>query len=168
MAWADEIVPMVRALINDTSESTPTYSDSVLEDAVVIAAQLMTQFEVDFDICYTMSIASVSITPDPTGFGGTNPRDNSFINLAALKTAMIILQGQIQGIALQAVRITDGPSSIDYTEAARMVRKNFDEIKAQYEHARMQYQAGNRVGLAVISKGREYRPWWTPWVGGPY
>lgn len=161
MAWQDTIVPIVRSLINDISDDPTSYrySDGRLEMTVVIAAQLITQFEVDFDIQYVIYIPSPTITPDPTN----SPQDNSFINLVALRAAMIIIQAEVQQYALQAIVVHDGPSSIDYTHAADLVKQRFQEIKAQYEHARLQYQAGNRVGPAIISRGREFRVHWGAW-----
>ena len=64
MAWQDSMVQMLRVVIFDL-ETTPTYSDSRLEEMLVASAHLVTQ-DIDFSTNYTVDILSQSITPDPT------------------------------------------------------------------------------------------------------
>lgn len=90
MAWQNEMVEILRIMINDMC---PTYkfSDLTLEKVIVASAQyVITEADaLSFNQDYIPDIMAVSITPDPTDRdGGT--RDDDFINLTLLKAGCFI------------------------------------------------------------------------------
>lgn len=143
MAWEDTMIPMVRHLINDAS-STPTYSNTRLEQTIVVAAQLV-NLDVVFDQTYTVNVVSVDITPDPTDLP-----DNAFINLTVLKAACIILGSEARTYALSGVKVTDGPSTIDMTNVYKSIIGLYKKLCDDYDKAIMGYVLGDgRSGAAV-------------------
>lgn len=107
MAWQNEIVTIIRVLINDLS-STPQYSDARLQQLAVVAAQYV-QFDVNLDNKYTINIAYPSIIPDPT----LDPKDDIFISLVSLKASCLVDQSTFRTkTALEGIRAALGPASL--------------------------------------------------------
>lgn len=143
MAWQNEIVRVVRFLIDDIDCST--YTDDRLEETVIVAAQL-SQLEIDYDTTYSIDVDELTISPDPT-----SPRDDSFINLVSMKAACIILSAEAKAATGQAVKVTDGPSTIDMTLVYKAKQERAKDVCDAYKQAVLQYQAGTRsVGEAII------------------
>jgi len=90
MAWTTEIVKIVRNIINDVDDSDYTYSNSRLQEVIVVAAQFLIP-QIDFVNTYTITVDGTidadSIDPDPTV---TSTLDNNFTNLIALQASVII------------------------------------------------------------------------------
>lgn len=152
--WQNEIVIIVRHLINDL-DATPTYSDERLEEAVLVAAQLLT-FELDFGKDYTIDVDSATLIPNPVA----ETRDDAFINLCALKVACIILGSEYKTNITRGIMVQDGPSKIDYRGVVKESKAIWEQSLQRYEHARVQYQAGNSIaGKAVMTPFTyEYEP----------
>jgi len=154
MSWQGEMSTIVRYLINDVDSSNYTYSYERIETAILISAQLvLTEF--DFENTYIVDVEQCYLNPDPTdpttGLVTAN-KDDGFINLVSLKTACIILGSELKTQSLNAVRVSDGPSSIDYTAVAANVRFLYEHACKQYEEYKFNYAAGNNaVGKAIIS-----------------
>ena len=144
MAWQDEMVPILRHLIDDTAE-TKTYTDSMLENIIVVAAQLST-VEISFDNDYMIDVTQMSISPDPTA--GT--RDNAFIALISLKAACLTLKAEAKASAGESIRVTDGPSTIDTTSRSTMRIERSKDMCEQYAKAKQQHLAGNARFVAAI------------------
>jgi hypothetical protein len=143
MSWQNELALIVRHLINDVDEST--YDNARIEQTIVIAAQLA-QFEVDFEKDYVTDVDGCSISPDPTA----TTRDDAFINLISLKASCIITAAEAKNKQDLALKIKDGPSSIDATEVAKGYQKLHEQLCKAYQASVMQYQIGNsRSGVAV-------------------
>jgi hypothetical protein len=154
MSWSVEMVLLERALIHDFAQPY-TYSDGRLQNILCVAAQLTRTYELDFDINYTINITQQIISPDPTNLQNTPyPRDDAFINLVSLKAATIILNGELKTYAGQAVILQDGPSKIDLSNLIFAAELRYKEIMKLYEESRVQYMAGNRTGLGIISSMR--------------
>lgn len=81
MAFFDEAIPMVRALIGDVGP-TLTYSDARIEEVLCVAAKIMLTESLDFDYDYTVTVSTHTISPDPITVG-----DNAFFNFVCLKAA---------------------------------------------------------------------------------
>lgn len=108
MSWQTEVTVLVRVLINDLGPEY-TYSDSRIEQAIVVAAQFI-QFDINLDTKYTLDVVNVTMTPDPTLL---DPRDDIFITLLSLKTACIIDQSAYRTKAtLEGIRAALGPASL--------------------------------------------------------
>ena len=78
MSWQNEMVLIVRHLINDLDDSNQSFSDERLEGTVLVSAQLLLN-EIDFDDppnnTYVVDVDGLSLTPDPT----SGEKDNAFI-----------------------------------------------------------------------------------------
>jgi hypothetical protein len=146
MAWQDEMSTIVRYLVNDTDTTDPTFSDERIETSILVGAQLVNN-EIDFSQTYTVEVEGGSISPDPT----TPTRDNNFINIVSLRAGCIILGSEVKTQGLSAIRVSDGPSSIDMSRTIDGIKVMYDEICARYEDAKMQYKANGVVGEAILS-----------------
>lgn len=136
MSWETELVEMVRILIDDASD-TPTYSDERIERAIIVGAYQLVQ-EVSFDATYTVSIRPATITPDPTN----EPVDALFVNLWSLKTACLMLQGEVRKYSLQSLQVTDGPSSISTAGRVNAIKSLYDSLCAKFDAAKIRYMTG--------------------------
>ncbi len=154
MSWQGEMTTIVRHLTNDVDSSNYTYSDDRLETAILVAGQLVLT-EVDFENTYTIDVEQCYLRPDPTDPTtslSTVNKDDAFINLVSLKTACIIMGSEMKTQALNAVRVSDGPSSIDYTAVAANIKYLYEYACKNYEEYKFNYAAGNNaVGKAILS-----------------
>ena len=158
MAWDDEMVAIVRTMVNDTSD-TPTYSDDRLEGALVVAARLV-NMELDFPVDYKANASAGSITPDPTVTSATAARDENFINLVCVKAACVIDRGSAILAAGQAILVKDGTSLVDLRDTWKaklgLLSKGwcavYEQLKAEY--AASQQEAA--VGAAILAPFRLY------------
>lgn len=146
MSWQNEIVRMVRYLVDDYVEPL-TYTDERLEELCVIGAQFVV-LNLDFDKDYSVDVDCITITPDPTDA----TRDNAFINLVALKAACILLSAESKAKAGCAMSVKDGPSTIDMRETYKALQEKAKEACSNFEMAKLEYQAGNaRAGEAIMT-----------------
>ena len=108
----------------------------------------MVLHEIDFDNTYTVDVDGLSLSPDPTGLAN---KDNAFINLICLKSSCVILSSEVRTHGLNAIKMSDGPSSIDMTGIAKNIEVSSKDISARYDHAVMQYKAGGSIaGQAIL------------------
>ena len=148
MAWQNEMVRIVRHLINDLDSSNYTFTDDRMEESILVSAQLLLK-EVDFDNTYTIDTDALDMSPDPTTLA---TKDDAFINLACLKSACIILGSEVRTNALNAIVVKDGPSSIDMRGITSGLHVIYKYMCAKYEHYIMQWKAGNSIaGQAILS-----------------
>ena len=146
MVWTNEVVRMVRFLINDLDATS--YSDDRLEETILVSAQLLIS-SVDFDNTYTVDIDTLVLTPDPTTL---TAKDNNFINLLAIKTACIILGSEAKTLAAQSYRIKDGPASIDISAAYQSMKQLYTDLCDKFDKMVLDYKAGNSVaGQAIMT-----------------
>jgi hypothetical protein len=107
MAFNDTAIVMLRVIISDLGE-TPTYSDSRLEETLIVAAHLV-QTDIGTDN-YTINVPALTLSPDPAL---TASRDDAFLNLVVLKSACFIDFATYRTKAvLEGVRATLGPANI--------------------------------------------------------
>jgi uncharacterized protein YjbI with pentapeptide repeats len=143
MAWQIEMVTILRHLINDINGDT--YSQARLEEAILVNAQLINK-TIDFDYEYTIDVDAVTLTPDPT----ENTKDINFINLVCLKTALMIMWGELRTLSSQAVVVRDGPSSIDMSGAYKASKDLYNELLEQFQMEKINHQTG-KIGRAILS-----------------
>jgi hypothetical protein len=147
MAWTDDMPVIVRYLVNDVNSSDYTYTNGRIKQTIVVAAQLVLN-EIDFDKTYTVTVSTSGITPDPTAA----TKDDAFINLVSLKSACLIASSELRTKSLDAVRVSDGSSSIDAGGVLRGFEALSKSMCQRYEDAKIQYKAGNSVaGKAVLT-----------------
>lgn len=144
MSWYNEMVRIVRFLVNDLDAST--YDDTRLEETIVVAAQLVCS-GVDFDKTYTIDIDTLVLTPDPTA----PPKDDWFINLVCIKAGCIILGSEVKTLAAQSYRVSDGPASIDISGAYKATKELYTELCQKYDIEVMRYRAGDSIAGQVVT-----------------
>lgn len=154
MSWQGEIGTIVRHLINDVDPTNYTYSDERIETTILVACQLVSQ-EVKFENTYLVDVEQCRLTPDPTD-PTTSPslqaKDDGFINISALKASCIILGSELKTQGLNSVKVTDGPSSVDYTSVAKNLQFLYEFSCNKYDEYKLNYQMGNsNVGQAILS-----------------
>lgn len=154
MSWQGEMTTIVRYLISDVDPANYSYSNERLETSILVAAQIVL-VELDFENTYTIDVEQCYLSPDPTdpttGLSTVN-KDDAFINLTSLKAACLIMGSEMKTQALNAVRVSDGPSSIDYTAVAANIKYLYEYSCKTYEEYKFNYAAGNNaVGKAILS-----------------
>lgn len=104
MAWSDESVSLLRAVILD-DESPYEYSDARLRHIFVVSFfQVYQQVKDRLRREYAADTVNDAITPDPAGTSLTDPdRDEPLLNMAILKSACMLQQG-----AARKAAMTDG------------------------------------------------------------
>ena len=146
MTWQNEMVRVVRYLINDIDATT--YADSRLEETILVAAQLQ-YASIDFPHTYTIDVDSLTLSPDPTE---ATPKDDWFINIVCVKTACIILQSEAKTLAAQSYTIKDGPSSIDVKGVYTATKQLADDMCDKLAYMIMDYKAGSSpAGHAILT-----------------
>lgn len=144
MTWQEEMMPMLRSIIDDTDVTALTYSDDRLEEILVIAATYV-EMRVSTGV-YTMSVAQVTMTPDPV-----DRRDNGFVNLTVMKAACIIGRGEWKARAKQSIVVKDDVSMIDTRNASGDTRAWAEDMCKEYDKAELDYRLGNsKAGQAIV------------------
>lgn len=128
MSWQSELSTIIRYLINDLDPNNYQYSDERIEITSVVAAQMVI-LDVSLPVQYNINVQSISISPDPT----SDPKDNLFVNLVALKAACIILGSEVKTQGMNAISIKDGPSAIDLRGVASTMTFLYQDICAKYQ-----------------------------------
>jgi hypothetical protein len=147
MSWQGQMSTIVRHLIDDLDAAKYKYSQNRVETAILVSAQLTTM-NVDFNNSYTINVESCSLSPDPTD---TGTKDNPFINLVSLRTACIILGGEIRSESGNAISIKDGPSAIDLRGVSQVLATLYKDLSDRYDHSLLEYRAGNSIaGHAIL------------------
>lgn len=148
MSWQGQMSTIVRTLVNDIDESNYAYSQERVEQSILASAQLM-QMSVDFTNDYTINIETCVLTPDPTT---ADYKDDAFVTLVCLKTACMILQGEIRTKADCSISIKSGPDSVDYRDVAKVLQALYKDVCSKYEQALLDYKAGtSNAGQSVLS-----------------
>lgn len=138
--WKCVIVPFVRVLINDIDSST--YEDSRIQTIVIVASQLL-KLEFEFANVYTSNIRTQTINPDPVD-------DDAFVNFVSMKTALLILEGELKNAASGAIKIQDGPALIDMSGAYSSTKDLYDKLLNDFEKAKTAYFLGNLSEIKAI------------------
>lgn len=148
MSWQGQMSTMVRHLISDVDPANYTYSAHRLETAILVSAQIVTS-QTDFTQAYTINVEQCGLSPDPTD---SDTQDDDFITLVSLKTACIILGGEIKKESSNAIAIKDGPSSIDLRGVTSTLSILYKDLCEKYDQAMLDFRAGNSIsGHAILS-----------------
>lgn len=147
MSWQGQISTMIRHLVNDLDDSNYKYSDKRLETTILVSAQLV-MLDTDFNNTYNVNVEQCSLSPDPTDL---ETRDDAFITLVTLKSAVIMIGSEIKTESGNAISIKDGPSAIDLRGVSSTLLSLYKDINDKYTNALMSYRAGNSLaGKAVL------------------
>ena len=152
MAWQNEMVIIVRHMINDLDPSNYEFQDSRLEESILVSAQNI-KSELDFYNTYSVEVDKRLLTPDPT-LTATNisNKDDDFIALCCLKTAIMVTNGQLKYYAMRAISIKDGPTSLDVKGIISGLKMVLEDLTKQYEQAKLDYQTCRAgFGKAILS-----------------
>lgn len=146
MSWQNTISIMVRYLINDVDPASYKYSDSRIEKTVLVGAQFVS-LELDFPNTYIIDFSNDTISPDPTQ---EITKDNSFINLTALKTACIVIGSELKTEAGNAISIKDGPSAIDLRGVSSTLAMLYKDLCDKYDSTADYYRFTGDTGQAIL------------------
>jgi hypothetical protein len=148
MSWQGQMTTVVRHLINDTDSTNYKFTDNRLETSILVAAQLVIS-ETVFTNSYELNVEGCGLSPDPTD---SATKDNNFIALVCLKTACIILGGDIRSESGNAISIKDGPSAIDLRGVTQTLALLYKDICEKYNNLLFAYESGesSEAGQAIL------------------
>jgi hypothetical protein len=149
MSWQGQMSTVVRHLINDADPLTYKFTDDRIETSILVSAQLVIA-EADFQNNYEINVESCGLSPDPTD---SETKDNDFLALVCLKTACIILGGDIRSESGNAISIKDGPSAIDLRGVTQTLALLYKDMCQKYENMLFAYESGESSinGQAILS-----------------
>ena len=143
MNWNTTLVLMLRNIIDDMGDE-PKYSDSRLEKALLVSAQMLLMGD-QFGHDYKVDLSAHTISPDPV-----EKEDRVFTNLVALKAACMIIGGEMKISARTAVMVKDGPSTIDTRGVANTLSELQQSICGELQEALRQFRVNGSSGGAVL------------------
>jgi len=149
MSWKVDMVLMLRSLIGDLDESK--YTDERLKQVLVVGAFNVVN-DADFANNYTVSVSSVSISPDPI-----TEKDTDFSVLTLYKSACILVGSEAKTESSNAISIKDGPSSIDLRGVSQNLSAIYKDLCNKYEALLSAYEYasgggdGAPAGAAILS-----------------
>jgi len=143
MSWKVDLVVMLRSLIGDLDHSK--YTDERLKQVIVVGAYNVTN-DADFQNEYTVSVSSLSISPDPI-----SEKDTDFSILSVYKAACILIGSEVKTESANAISIKDGPSAIDLRGVTQNLNIIYKDICSKYDELLKTYQYNNTlVGQAIL------------------
>ena len=148
--WDEDLVLMLRAEIGDIDETT--YSDNRLKQVIVYAAYSVYR-SARFPNEYSISVANVTITPDPADLD-----DYDFCILTVYKSACIILTGEAKEKGGKSVSIKDGPSFFDNRNSGtntmnlmKTICENYNTLLYNYQMVGSDHSDLAGLGQAILS-----------------
>jgi len=110
MSCNAEMIFLLRNVIGDTDFSNYTYTNSRLEELLVVAAQLVIGDVPNLSVSYVADVTERTITPDPSAA----PKDDIFVNLVVLRAACMTDEGLYRSKALASgIKAKCGPAVIE-------------------------------------------------------
>lgn len=145
MAWQSYMTTIVRNIIDDV-DPPQTYTDSRIEETIVVAAQLIYN-ELNFAQTYTINVDNLSISPDPTDLP-----DHAFLTLVALKAACLLVKAIYRQQARSAgIRLKDGPTDFSTEGSLKGYDVLLKQVYADFEKARWEYLTTRSVGKSILA-----------------
>jgi hypothetical protein len=142
MSWNNEMVIIVRHIIGDLDTDNLLFSDSRIEESILVAAQLIHN-EMEFVIDYNIEIDNGSLTPDPTSTPvSPSNKDDDFIALCCLRSGLLLTNSLLRTYSLKAFSIRDGASSLDMRGVVSGLKIVNDDLTTKYEDVKLAYQMG--------------------------
>lgn len=152
MPWQNEMVIIVRHIIGDLDTDNLLFSDSRIEESILVSAQLL-HMEMEFNIDYTIEVDNGFLIPDPT----TTPvppsnKDDDFIALCCLRSGLLLTNSLQRTYALKAFSIRDGASSLDMRGIIAGLKIVNDDLSKKYDDVKLAYQTGKLgFGKSILS-----------------
>jgi hypothetical protein len=138
MAWQNEMVVVLRHIVDDLDPTNYTYSDSRLEETILAATYLL-QVDMEFIASYQINVDEGSLIPDPTT---TSPKDDDFIALCCLQAGIILYRSLMKTYSLKGFMISDGPSSLDTRGIVANLNIIYKDLVQKFDEAVFMYKAG--------------------------
>lgn len=135
MSWKNDLTLMLRSLIGDLDSSK--YTDRRLEQVLVVAAYAVLH-DATFSTSYTVSVGSVTISPDPI-----KNNDKNFTVLVLYKSACILIGSEVKTESSNAISIKDGPSAIDLRGVSQSLNILYNKLCKDYENLLTAYLYAN-------------------------
>ncbi len=143
MSWKVDLVVMLRSLIGDLDHAK--YTDERLKQVIVVGAFNVIN-DADFQNDYSISVSSLSISPDPI-----SEKDTDFSILSVYKAACILIGSEVKTESANAISIKDGPSAIDLRGVTQNLNIMYQDICKKYDELLKNYQYNNTlVGQAIL------------------
>lgn len=136
---------MIRHMIDDLDASN--FSDNRLEESILVNAQML-KGEVQLINDYVIEVDNRTMTPDPTLM---NPKDDNFIALCCLKTAIMCTRGLVKIYAMKSFSIKDGPTSLDMRGVVVGLQKILDDLNEKYDELKTNYIFNENLGKAILA-----------------
>lgn len=152
MSWQNEMVIIVRHLIDDLDPNNYQFSDDRIEEAIVVAAQLIHN-ETEFNTAYTVEVDNRVLSPDPTLTPvGSDSKDDDFIALCCLRAAILFTASQIKTYSMKSIILRDGPSLLDMRGVVAGLKALHDDLTKKYDEVKLDYQTSKLgLGKAILS-----------------
>ena len=149
MSWNNEMVIIVRHIIGDLDTDNYSFSDSRIEESILVAAQLIHN-EMEFTINYDIEVDNGLLTPDPTTTAvSPSNKDDDFIALCCLRSGLLLTNSLLRTYSLKAISIRDGSSSLDMRGVVAGLKLVNDDLTKKYEAVKMSYETG-KLGLGEV------------------
>lgn len=144
--WEKEIIPMIRVLISDNI-SPYTYTEQQVREFAVVAASMVIN-EITFNYTYTVDIAANTISPDPKTLS-----DKAFMSFVSMKAACMVINNEARLASKNAVKWSDGPSSLSNEAGAKELSALSKRMCDDYQKAKMDWATGpgGVGGYAIFS-----------------
>jgi hypothetical protein len=152
MAWQNEMVIIVRHIIGDLDPDNYSFSDSRIEESILVAAQLIHN-EMEFLVDYNIEVDNGLLSPDPTTTPVTpSNKDDDFIAICCLRSGLLLTNSLLRTYALKAFSIRDGASSLDMRGVVAGLKIVNDDLTKKYEDVKLAYQTGKLgFGKSILS-----------------
>jgi hypothetical protein len=147
MSWQTDMTTIVRYLISDVDDSNYKFTDARIQTSILVAATFVNN-DIDFSNEYTINLGASTLSPDPTD---SATEESVFVTLTCLKTACVIIGGEIRLEAGNSIAIKDGPSAVDLRGVSSVLVILHKDLCAKYDSAVLDYSAGKSIaGHAVL------------------
>lgn len=146
MAWDNDMIAVLRTLLQDTA-AAPKYDDGSLATMVLVAT-LSLGVEYEFASGYAADISNGTLSPDPT-LPAT--RDNGFVSACCLRAARDLIDAELRDLARQGIDIQDGKSRISLKRDPAALKLMRDSYNERYEKAVYALHSGIGFGEAIVS-----------------
>lgn len=138
MAWENEMVLVLRHMIDDLDPDNYRFSDSRLEETILASTYIL-QTDVEFINAYQVNVDEGSLIPDPTT---STPKDDDFIALCTVQAAIILYRSIMKTYSLQSISIRDGASSLDTRGIVQNLKIIYQDLVAKLDHMILMYKTG--------------------------
>ena len=147
--WQTEMTIIIRHIIDDLDSNNYQFTDSRIEEAILVAAQLIHN-ELEFSTQYIVDIPNKTISPDPTTTSvGEDPKDDDFIALCCLRASILFTGSQLKTYSLNSILIRDGASLLDTRTVISGLKALHDDLTQKYEAIKLDYQT-SKLGLGKV------------------